>query len=45
MLDIWKNVFAERVVKHWNKLPRGVLESLSVEVFKESVNVALREMI
>jgi len=42
-LDIRKHIFLEKVVMRWNRLPREVVESPSLEVFQNHGNVALRE--
>lgn len=44
-MDIKKNLFTERAVKHQRRLPREPVESLSLDVFKRSGNVALSNVV
>ncbi|KFQ38669.1 hypothetical protein N332_09342, partial [Mesitornis unicolor] len=44
-LVLRKNLLTERVVKHWNRLPREVVESPSLEVFKKHMDVGLQDVV
>jgi len=44
-LDVRKNFFAMRVVKHWNRFPRVVMDALSLEIFKARLDGALSNRI
>jgi len=42
-LDVRRHL--RRVVRQWHRLPRVVVQSLSMEVFKNHVAVALRDVV
>ncbi|KFW71719.1 hypothetical protein AS28_06597, partial [Pygoscelis adeliae] len=44
-LDIRKRFFTERVVGHWNRLPREVVTAPSLSEFKERLDDALSHMV
>jgi len=44
-LDIKKNFFIISMVKHWNRLPREVVEAPSLETFKVRLDGALSNLI
>ncbi|KFV97695.1 hypothetical protein N326_06682, partial [Eurypyga helias] len=43
-LDIRK-FFMERMVKHWNRLPREAVDAPSLEVFKARLDEALSNLV
>ncbi|KFP11336.1 hypothetical protein Z169_05112, partial [Egretta garzetta] len=44
-LDMRKKFFTMRVVKHWHRLPREVVEAPSLEAFKARLDGALSNLI
>ena len=44
-LDTRKKFFTRRVVKHWNRLPREVMEAPSLETFKARLDGALSNLL
>ena len=44
-MDIRKRSFTVRVVRHWNRLPRDVVDVLSLETFKVRLDQALSNLI
>ncbi|GAB0189024.1 hypothetical protein GRJ2_001367700 [Grus japonensis] len=44
-LDVGKKFFTVRVVRHWNRLPREVVDAPSLEVFKARLDGALGNVV
>ena len=43
--DIRRKFFTERVVMHWNRLPKEVVDAPSLEAFKARLDVALGSLV
>lgn len=43
--DVRKKLFMEGVVKHWKRLLREVVESLTLEGFERYIAVVLQDMV
>jgi len=44
-LDIRRRFFTQRVVKHWNRLPKEAVDAPSMEAFKARLDVALGSLV
>ena len=44
-LYIWKQFFTQRVVTHWNRLPKKAVDAPSLEAFKARLDVALGSLV
>ncbi|KGL96486.1 hypothetical protein N301_03604, partial [Charadrius vociferus] len=44
-LDIRRKFFTLRVVRHWHRLPREVVDAPSLEVFKARLDGALSNLV
>ena len=44
-LDTRKKSFTVRVVRHWNRLPKGVVDAPSLKTFKSRLDQALSNLI
>ena len=44
-MDIRRRFFTQRVVMHWNRLPKEVVDAPSLEAFKARLDVALGSLV
>jgi len=44
-LDVRRKLFTQRVVKHWNRLPKEAVDAPSLEAFKARLDVALGSLV
>ena len=44
-LDIWKHFLSKRVLMQWHSLPRKMVESLTLEVFKNCGEMTPRDVV
>jgi len=44
-LDMRKTFFSGRPMRHWHRMPRAVVESLSLEALEKYGDVALRDIV
>ena len=44
-LDVRRKFFTQRVVTHWNRLPKEVVDAPSLEAFKARLDVVLGSLV
>ena len=44
-LDIRRNFFTQRVMTHWNRLPKEAVDAPSLDVFEATLDVALGSLV
>jgi len=44
-IDVRKKFFTQRVVTHWNRLPKEAVDAPSLEAFKARLDVALGSLV
>jgi len=43
--NMWKKFFMVKMMEHWNRLPKEVVESPSMETFKTHLNACLSDLL